>query len=118
MEFSSTRTLICSRLCKKQKRCSPRRHVIRKRKIDLRLAVFGHFEAVERQIVIAALQSRDETVPLVLDEDGRAIEFGAERRGEIDLESDRLARVLRILKNVGRAAFGIAAPAQFFALSE
>ena len=68
------------------------------RKIDLPLAVLGDLQTVEREVVVAALEAGDEAVRLVLDEDGAAVEPAAERLGQLDLEADRLARVLRVLE--------------------
>src|SRR5206468_10381075 len=61
---------------------------------------------------VAAVEGRNELVPLVLDHPGFDAQAASQGFSQLVLETDQLLRLLRIGINIGRAAFGVSAPKQ------
>jgi hypothetical protein len=83
---------------------------------DVLQTVGRDFEAVEDDVEIAAIERRNELVPLVLDHLRLDAEFGRDGFGEFELETGEDFGLLRIRKDVRRTALGIRAPKQHAAL--
>jgi len=70
-----------------------------------------HLEAVHRDVEVAALEGREERLPVVLHELRAHAEPARERIRELHLEADETAAA-RILEHVRLPALDVAAPAQ------
>jgi len=75
-------------------------------------AVFGRLQSVDDHVELAALERRDDGLPVGRDEFGSAVHRRRERVNHLLLVADVLLRVRRVGEDVGRAAAGVCAPAQ------
>src|SRR5207248_5205548 len=85
--------------------------------VDFTLAILGEFQSVEDDVIVTSFEPGNQPVPLVVNEDGPAIELAAQGLGQIDLKADDLPRILRVRKDVRGAAFRISTPSQLTNLS-
>src|SRR5213593_345885 len=67
-------------------------------------------EAVNHDVVLAALEAGDQTVPLVLNESRLPAHTRGQRICEIDLEADQVCGISRVRKRVWSAALGVGGP--------
>ena len=81
--------------------------------MDFLGAFGGNLEAVDHNVVFAALQSRYQAVPLILNKACFASHVHGDGICQIHFKADDARRISRIRKGVWRAAFGISGPDQF-----
>jgi hypothetical protein len=80
--------------------------------VDLLPAVCGDLEAIEDNVIVAAFETGNESIPLVLHEDCPSSESPGERVSQIDLETDGLPWVLWVLEDERRPTLRISAPTE------
>src|SRR4029077_7714269 len=89
-----------------------RKREVRLRERDARAPRLGHLEAVQDDVDVAALERRDQQLPVVLHEVRSYAETPRQRGGDLDLEADDAGGIVRILEDVRLAALQVAPPAE------
>ena len=86
--------------------------IVRPAEADNARPVGSDLEAGDNHVVVPALESRDQAVPLILDKLRWTAQDPADGPDHVHLEANQLARISRILKFVGSAAFGVCSPCE------
>ena len=92
---------------------------VRAREPQPRAPLGGVFQAVERDVDVPSFERRNEIRPLHLEEARPSEpELARDRRGDVDLETNDLRRVLRVLEDVRLTALQVAAPDELAPLAD